>query len=77
MKRIVVIGLVAVWSVFGTGCIAVLGASTTKIGMTKEVVAVDGRVYVIDKEHGTAREIDLSGAAPFDASETSGSDVSD
>ncbi len=76
MKGIAATALLLVWPLLGTGCIAVL-AGSTKVGITKEVVAVDGRVYVIDKQSGSAREIDLAVARPFDASETPASDVND
>ncbi len=76
MKRLVLTGLVVVWTMIGSGCIAVASRST-RIGTARELVAVEGRVYMVDKRSGAVREIDLSTARPFDAAEDTDPDVND
>lgn len=47
-----------------SGCI-VASSKGNRYGSSREVVSVNGRVYIIDTASGTAREIDLSRAQPF------------
>lgn len=72
MKRLVVVVLIGLCGLIEFGCIAV--AKNNRISTGREVVAVDGRVYVIDKQCGTAREVDLSKATSFEFDASSDSD---
>ena len=60
-----------------TGCI--IFPSTARVGVKEhEVVSVNGRVYVIHKQSGKVREVDLSSAESFESppcvEETGGND---
>ncbi len=48
-----------------TGCLAVT-AKNNRLGSDREVVAVNGRSYLIDTQSGAVRELDLAAARPFE-----------
>lgn len=57
MKRVVAAGLLGLFLLIETGCIAV-SAKEVHAGMRYEAVAAaDGRLYVVDKTELTAREV--------------------
>ena len=72
MRRMMLGALIGLGIWMGTGCIAV--AKNNRFCTGREAVTVDGRVYVIDTQRGTAREVDLSKATPFDADQGTYSD---
>ncbi len=50
--------------VAGSGCVAV-SAKNNRLGSGRQVVAVNGQVYVVDTDCGTVYEIELSKAKPM------------
>ncbi len=72
MRRLMLSAMIGLSLLAGTGCIAV--AKNNRIRTGREVVAVDGRVYVIDTQRGSAREVDLSRAEPFGENQAADSD---
>lgn len=51
------------------GCYSV-SANNTRFGLSSAVVAVNGRVYIVDTRRGTAREVDLTQAKVTDPADT-------
>lgn len=57
--------LLAGMLIASTGCLAI-SAKNNRFGSDREVVAVNGRVYLIDVKSGAVRELDLAAARPFE-----------
>ena len=51
-----------------TGCIAAT-VKNNRFGTDREVVAVDGQVYIVDKANGNVMKVDVATAGPFVATE--------
>ena len=66
MKRIVGAGVLGLFLLVQGGCIAV-SAKEVNAGMRYEAVAArDGRIYVVDKEELTAREVRILAGSVLD-----------
>jgi hypothetical protein len=58
MKRLIGASALGLFLLIQSGCIAV-SAREVHTGMRCEAVAVDGRIYVVDKVKRTAREVEV------------------
>ena len=56
MKRALTAGVLGLLLVVQSGCIAI-SAKEVKAGTRMEAVAVNGRIYVVDKQTRKAREV--------------------
>ncbi len=71
MKWINIALFPAIALTIGSGCIAATSVKSTRMYSQDSVVAVDGRVYVIDNRSGKAWEVDVSVAQPIEQRPTS------
>lgn len=64
MRRAVGLVVACAWCVAVSGCMAV-SATETRFGSDADVVAVDGRVYIINKTTGRVCLVDVSRSEPW------------
>lgn len=57
MRKLLQIGVVGLFLVCSTGCIAVFSTETFR---RRQVVVLDGQCYVVDLKKATAKPIDLT-----------------
>ena len=67
MRKVIVSLVAAGLLLTATGCIAV-SSKTRRFASDSEVVAVNGRVYVVNKRTGQVRQVDLDRARPLESS---------
>ena len=66
MRRMMVSLMAAAMLFLASGCISV-SAKKTWVGTDSEVIALDGRAYIVNKATGKVSYIDLETAVPFEA----------
>ena len=76
MRRLLISLAAVAMFVTATGCIAV-SSKNNRFASDADVIAVDGRVYVVNKCTGAVRTVDLNAARPIVPGEFSEDDCDD
>jgi len=76
MRRLIISFAATALLLASTGCIAV-SSKNNRFASDSDVVAVDGRVYVVNKRTGSVRAVDLCTARPLEMDELREADSDD